>query len=125
MPWAIVRPETTAHVQEIMKYANKEIIPVVVRGGGSGMCGQTVPIQGGIILDMKRMNKILEISTVDRLIKVQAGVVTKDLQTKANASGLYYPPNPTSADYCTIGGNIANGSPIGDSMPALMAPQKR
>ena len=62
MPWAIVRPETTLQVQKIMKYANEEIIPVIARGGGSGMCGQAVPIQGGIILDMKGMNKILEIN---------------------------------------------------------------
>ena len=59
---------------------------------------------------MTRMDQILEISTVNRLIRVQAGVITKDLQAKANSCHLYYPPNPTSADYCTIGGNIATNA---------------
>ena len=62
---AIVRPENTAQVQELMRYANKEKIPVIPRGSGSGMCGQVVPVQGGIILDMKKMNRILGINPQD------------------------------------------------------------
>jgi glycolate oxidase len=53
MPWAVVRPRTTAQVQAVLRYANEALIPVIARGGGSGMCGQTVPVRGGIILDMK------------------------------------------------------------------------
>ncbi|MFN2359136.1 MAG: FAD-binding oxidoreductase, partial [Desulfotignum sp.] len=58
MPWAVVRPDNTEQVQKLMVYANEALIPVIPRGGGSGMCGQTVPIYGGIMLDMKHMNRI-------------------------------------------------------------------
>lgn len=79
MPWAVVRPATTEQVQEIMKYTNVRLIPVVTRGAGSGMSGRTVPIKGGIILDMKLMNKILEINFEDTFCCVQPGVVDDDL----------------------------------------------
>ena len=79
LPWAVVRPENTSQVQEIMKYANETKIPVIARGGGSGMCGQTVPVEGGIILDMKRMNRILEINLEDVYCRVEPGVVDDDL----------------------------------------------
>ncbi|MBC2703357.1 FAD-linked oxidase C-terminal domain-containing protein [Desulfobacula sp.] len=110
MPWAIVRPETTLQVQKIMKYANDQIIPVVARGGGSGMCGQTVPIQGGIILDMKKMNRILEINLEDVYCRVEPGVVDDDLNLALKQYGVFYPPTPASSRIATIGGEIANNA---------------
>jgi glycolate oxidase len=110
MPWAIVKPETTMQVQKIMQYANKNIIPVVARGGGSGMCGQTVPIQGGIILDMKGMNKILEINLKDVYCRVEPGVVDDDLNLALKKYGVFYPPTPASSRIATIGGEIANNA---------------
>lgn len=110
MPWAIVRPETISQVQEIMKYANDQIIPVIARGGGSGMCGQTVPIQGGIILDMKKMNKILEINLKDVYCRVEPGVVDDDLNLALKQYGVFYPPTPASSRIATIGGEIANNA---------------
>jgi glycolate oxidase len=110
MPWAVVRPETTLQVQKIMKYANEEIIPVIARGGGSGMCGQTVPIHGGIILDMKGMNKILEINLKDVYCRVEPGVVDDDLNLALKQYGVFYPPTPASSRIATIGGEIANNA---------------
>ena len=110
MPWAIVKPENTSQVQEIMRYANEEIIPVIARGGGSGMCGQTVPIQGGIMLDMKGMNKIIEINLADVYCRVEPGVVDDDLNLALKKYGVFYPPTPASSRIATIGGEIANNA---------------
>lgn len=110
MPWAIVRPENTSQVQKIMKYANEDLIPVIPRGGGSGMCGQTVPINGGIILDMKGMNRILEINLKDVYCRVEPGVVDDDLNLALKQYGMFYPPTPASSRIATIGGEIANNA---------------
>lgn len=110
MPWAAVKPKTVNHVQEIMKYANDNLIPVIARGGGSGMCGQTVPINGGIILDMKSMNKILEINLEDVYCRVEPGVVDDDLNMALKPHGVFYPPTPASSRIATIGGEIANNA---------------
>ncbi|MBU1342944.1 MAG: FAD-binding protein [Proteobacteria bacterium] len=110
MPWAIVRPQTIAQVQKIMQYANENIIPVIARGGGSGMCGQTVPIQGGIMLDMKGMNKILEINLKDVYCRVESGVVDDDLNLALKQYGVFYPATPASSRIATIGGEIANNA---------------
>ncbi len=108
--WAVVRPENTGQVQEIMAFANKEKIPVVTRGAGSGMCGQTVPVRGGITLDMKRMNKILEINPSDVFCRVQPGVVDDDLNHALKPFGVFYPPTPASSRIATIGGEIGNNA---------------
>lgn len=110
MPWAIVKPETTSQIQKLLQYANEKLIPVIARGGGSGMCGQTVPIQGGIILDMKGMNKILEINLKDVYCRVQPGVVDDDLNLALKQYGVFYPPTPASSRIATIGGEIANNA---------------
>jgi glycolate oxidase len=110
VPWAIVRPKKTSQVQEIMRYANENKIPVIARGGGSGMCGQTVPVQGGIILDMKGMNKILEINLKDVYCRVEPGVVDDDLNLALKKYGVFYPPTPASSRIATIGGEIANNA---------------
>ena len=107
LPSVVVRPKTIDHVQKIMRYANKNKIPVVPRGAGSGTSGHTVPIDGGIILDMKCMNKILEISPQDMLVRVEPGVVDDDLNRALKPLGLFYPPAPASSRIATIGGEIA------------------
>ncbi len=110
MPWAVVRPETISHVQAVMRYANENLIPVIARGGGSGMCGQTVPIEGGIVLDMKKMNHILEINLKDVYCRVEPGVVDDDLNLALKPYGVFYPPTPASSRIATIGGEIANNA---------------
>lgn len=110
LPWAVVRPNTVEEVQEILRYANSNVIPVVARGAGSGMSGQAVPIKGGIILDMKRMNRILEIKPEDTYARVEAGVVDDDLNRALKPYGFMYPPAPASSRIATIGGEIANNA---------------
>ena len=107
LPNAIVRPKTIEEVQKIMRYANANKIPVVPRGAGSGTSGHTVPIDGGIILDMKQMNRILDIRPEDMLVKVEPGVVDDDLNRALKPLGLFYPPAPASSRIATIGGEIA------------------
>ena len=110
MPQVIVRPQNTAQVQGIMRYANDEKIPIIPRGSGSGMCGQVVPIMGGIILDMRSMNRILEINPQDGYCRVEPGVVDDDLNKALKPYGVFYPPTPASSVIATIGGEIANNA---------------
>jgi len=107
LPDVIVRPKTIEHVQKIMRYANQNKIPVVPRGAGSGTSGHTVPIDGGITLDMKQMNRIIDIRPEDMLVKVEPGVVDDDLNRALKPLGLFYPPAPASSRIATIGGEIA------------------
>lgn len=106
----VVRPETTEQIQDIARLANAEKVPIVPRGAGSGMSGHAVPIDGGIVLDMKRMNKILDIRPEDVLVKVQAGVVDDDLNRALKPYGFMYPTAPASSRIATIGGEIANNA---------------
>lgn len=110
MPSVVVRQKTVEEVQKIMRYANKNKIPVIPRGAGSGMSGQAVPISGGIILDMKRMNRILEINPEDVFCRVEPGVVDDDLNRALKPYGMFYPVTPASSRIATIGGEIANNA---------------
>ena len=105
-PDVILRPRSIKEVQAIMRYANKNKIPVVARGAGSGMSGQTVPLKGGIVLDMKRMDKIIEIRPEDVLCKVEPGVINDELNDALKPYGFFFPPTPSSGKICTIGGMI-------------------
>ena len=106
-PDMIVQPRTTVQVSEIMKIANKFKIPVVPRGAGTGLCGSAVPIKGGIVLDMARMNAIKEISVGDMWCIVEAGCVYNDVNAAIGKYGFFFPCSPGSAEACTIGGMVA------------------
>ena len=110
MPQVVVRPENTEQVQKLMRYANAQKIPIIPRGAGSGMCGQVVPIKGGIIMDMKGMNRIVEINVKDGYCRVEPGVVDDDLNKALKPYGVFYPPTPASSLIATIGGEIANNA---------------
>ena len=116
MPHVIVRPQNIMQVQKLMRYANKEKIPIIPRGSGSGMSGQVVPVQGGIILDMKGMNRILEINPQDGYCRVEPGVIDNDLNKALQPYGVFYPPTPASSNVATIGGEIANNASGGRSV---------
>jgi glycolate oxidase len=116
LPHVIVRPKSIEQVQAMMRYANSELIPVIPRGSGSGMCGQVVPVQGGIILDMKGMNRILEINPQDGYCRVEPGVVDDDLNKALKPYGVFYPPTPASSCVATIAGEIANNASGGRSV---------
>ena len=108
--WVVVRPMNIEQIQKVVRYANSKKVPVIVRGSGSGMSGQAVPIQGGIVMDMKRMNKILEINPADGYCRVEAGVVDDDLNKALKPYGVFYPVAPASSRVATIGGEIANNA---------------
>lgn len=107
LPWAVVRPGSSHQISDIVLLANKERFPIVPRGAGSGMSGGSVPIKSGVALSLERMNRILEIDEDNLIAVVEPGVVTADLQHEVEERGLFYPPDPASSAFCTIGGNIA------------------
>src|SRR5690606_36572048 len=105
LPEAVVYPGSTQQVSEIMKVAQRYKIPIISRGSGSNLCGGTVPVQGGIVMVMHRMNRILETDLENLTVTVQPGVITADLAAHVEAQGLFYPPDPSSMRISTIGGN--------------------
>ena len=106
-PDAVVLPENTKEVSAVMKYAFHNAIPVTPRGAGSGLSGGCTPLHGGIVLDMKRMGRILDINRRNMSAGVEAGVVLADFHKAVKKQGLFYPPNPQSMNVCTLGGNVA------------------
>jgi glycolate oxidase len=110
MPDAVVHASDKFDIAKIVKLASKHSIPVVTRGAGSGLTGGSIPEQGGIVLNLERMNKILHLSVEDRIIRVQPGAITGDIQALAADNGLYYPPEPASAKFSSIGGNVAESA---------------
>jgi glycolate oxidase len=106
-PDVVVLPRTTEQVSQVVQVAASTRIPVVTRGMGSGLAAASVPFQGGIVLSLTRMNRILEIDPVNATAHVEAGIVTADLQNAVEQLGLFYPPDPSSIRHSTIGGNIA------------------
>jgi glycolate oxidase len=106
----IVFPALTQEVSGIVKLANREHIPIVSRGGGVGYAGGAIPIHGGIVVSMRRMNRIFEVHPVDLVAVLEAGVITEDLHKAAERVGLFYPPDPASLKQSTIGGNVAHNA---------------
>lgn len=106
-PDVVVLPTTTGQVSQALTLANRELIPVVPRGMASGLAGASVPFGGGIALSLTRMNRVLGIDGENRTVRVEAGVVTADLEAAVEEEGLFYPPDPSSDEQSTIGGNIA------------------
>jgi glycolate oxidase len=105
-----VWPGTAEQVSEILKLANREQIPVIPRGAGTGLSGMSVPAKGGIVLDLNRMNKILAISIEDRIAVVQPGVVYASLESALAPYGFFFPPDPASGKVSTLGGNVATNA---------------
>ncbi|MFP4105508.1 MAG: FAD-binding oxidoreductase [Phycisphaerae bacterium] len=110
MPEVAVRPETAEQIAAIMKLANKEHIAVTPRGAGSGLSGGAVPIAGGIVLLMERMNSILEIDRDNLCAVVQPGVITSEINEAVRDYGLFYAGYPMSLETCYIGGNVAENA---------------
>jgi glycolate oxidase len=107
LPDVVVHPATAAEISLIMKMANAEKIPVFPRGAGSGFSGGSLPTKGGIVLSTERMNHILEIDSENLVAMVEPGVVTEQFQQAVEKLGLFYPPDPASLKFSTLGGNVA------------------
>ncbi len=106
-PQAVAFPESSEEVAALVRVCHDLKLPVVGRGRGSGTAGAAVPVEGGLVLSMERMDRIIEINPDDRLEVVEAGVTNGDLQRALARHGFFWPPDPTSADYCSVGGNLA------------------
>jgi glycolate oxidase len=109
-PSAVVWPENVEDVVAAMKFSAANEVPVIPRGAGSGMTGGAVPTKGAIVMSLERMNKILEIDRENMQALVEPGVINGALQKTLEWQGFFYPPDPASMEFCTIGGNVAENS---------------
>jgi glycolate oxidase len=109
-PDVVVRPRSAKSISALLKFASRHRIPVTARGAGHGYVGGCVPLKGGIVLSLERMNRIQEINAADFVAVVEAGANTKAIQDAVEAQGLYYPPDPASRADTFIGGNIATNA---------------
>jgi len=110
LPQAVVFATTHEQVLSIVQLCNEYNVPLTTRGRGTGTTGATVPIHGGLVLSLEKMNKILRVDPANRLIVAQAGVTNQEVQMAAAEHGFFWPPDPTSAAFCSIGGNLAYNS---------------
>ena len=106
LPDAVALPRSTKSVSIILRFANQHSIPVTARGAGYGYVGGCVPLRGGIVISLERMNRIKEINAGDFVVVTQPGVITATLQTEVEKQNRYYPPDPASRGESSIGGNI-------------------
>jgi glycolate oxidase len=106
IPAAVVFPRSRSDVSKVLEFANRGRVPVTVRGRGTSLTGSASPVNGGWVLDLHRWNKV-KIDFQAGLAHVQAGATVESIQAAAEAKGWFYPPDPSSRKYCTIGGNIA------------------
>jgi glycolate oxidase len=103
-------PQTAEHVAALVRLANREGMPFVARGAGTGLSGGCLPAEGGLVISLMRMNRVLEVDYANQYAVVEPGLVNLHLSWAVGPSGFYYAPDPSSQQACTIGGNIANNS---------------
>ncbi|WP_127588223.1 FAD-binding oxidoreductase [Paenibacillus koleovorans] len=106
MPDGVIYPADTQQVAAVLKVANEHLVPIVGRGAGSNLCGGTVPTEGGLVMVMNRMNKLIEIDTDNLTATFQTGLNTKTFHMEVEKRGLFYPPDPGSMVISSLGGNI-------------------
>jgi len=109
-PAAVVIPETQEEVIALVRFCNAERLAFVARGSGTSLSGGSLPVAGGIVIALNRLNRILKLDPAQRLAVVEPGVVNLDVTQAAMAHGLHYAPDPSSQSICTIGGNVAFNS---------------
>ena len=106
----VVRPSGISDVQAAVKYAAEQTIPIHARGAGTGLSGAANAGQGWVVVSFERMNRVLEVDPVQQTATVQPGVVNDVLRERVAQDGLWYPPDPASAPWSTIGGNVATNA---------------
>jgi D-lactate dehydrogenase (cytochrome) len=109
-PELVVRVRDTDQIQEVMKLANEYRFPVIPRGGGSGLAGGCLPVLGGVVLSLERLNRIISIDTKDLIAEVEPGTITEVFRDAVRQKGLFFPPDPAGMDQSTIGGNAATNA---------------
>ena len=110
MPLAVVLPDSTDCVAKVLSYCQRQGIKVVPRGAGTSLCGGALPAEDAIVIGVSKMNKVLEIDTVARIARVEAGITNLAISGAAGATGFFYAPDPSSQLACTLAGNIAMNS---------------
>ncbi len=110
LPDAVVFATGHDQIRRLIQLCNWHRVPITARGRGTGTTGATVPIQGGLVLSLERMDQILQVDSANRMLRVEPGATNQSVQEAAAAHGFFWPPDPTSAAYCTIGGNLACNS---------------
>lgn len=106
----ILKPNSVKEISQIAKICNEHIIPLTVRGAGTGLSGGALPIKGGVLLSMEKFNKIIKIDERNLQATVEPGVINYEFQEAVKQVGLFYPPDPASWGSCSLGGNIAHSS---------------
>ncbi|MEW6467406.1 MAG: FAD-linked oxidase C-terminal domain-containing protein [Bacteroidota bacterium] len=109
-PEVVLKPRTSAEISAIMRICNRELIPVTPRGAGTGLSGAALPVYGGVLLSVERMNSIIAIDERNLQATVEPGVINEVFQQAVKEKGLFYPPDPASKGSCFLGGNIALSS---------------
>jgi glycolate oxidase len=110
MPDILVRAESVHDVSLTLGFCHEKGIPVIPRGAGTGVTGGAVPVAGGVVLSLEKMNRVIEIDRENMVAVVEPGAITRAIQDEARAEGLMYPPDPASLDSCSIGGNVAENA---------------
>lgn len=110
MPEVVIKPENAQQISEVVKLANQELIPITPRGGGSGLAAGAVPLHGGMVLSLERMNKVLEVDHENLFMVLEPGVTTGEVQKMAKELNLFYAGDPCSAESSFIGGNVATNA---------------
>jgi glycolate oxidase len=110
MPGAVVLPRTTDAVQAVVRVCARHKIPFVSRGAGTGLSGGALPFEGGVVISLARMDRILEVDFANRLVVVEPGVINAHVTQRVTPRGYFYAPDPSSQSVCTIGGNVAENS---------------
>lgn len=110
LPDAVALPRTREQVVALVRACRTHEVPIIARGAGTGTTGAAVPTQGGIAVSFARMNRILDLRAADRCAVVEPGVLNGELQTALQPHGLFWPPDPSSAELCSIGGNLATNA---------------
>jgi glycolate oxidase len=109
-PDVVLKPQSADEISKILHYCYENLLPVTPRGAGTGLAGGALPIKGGVVLSVERLNRILQIDVKNFQVTVEAGVINYHLQQEVEKVGLYYPPDPSSWESSFIGGNISTNA---------------
>src|SRR6186713_1368049 len=109
-PAVVVLPRTAAEVQAVVRVCHRERIPFVARGHGTGLSGGALPVAGGIVISLAKLNRVIDVDIPNRRVTVEPGVTNLEITKQVAPYGYYYAPDPSSQQVCSIGGNVAENS---------------
>src|SRR5689334_6556308 len=110
VPTAVVLPSNAAQVQQIVRLCHERRVPFVARGSGTGLSGGALPVEGGIVISLARLNRVLSVDIPNARVVVEPGVINAHVTQRVAPHGYFYAPDPSSQSVCTIGGNVAENS---------------